>query len=480
MGELARHWIDGAWATSESGAVAESINPSTGEVIGTFANGGTPEIERAIDAARRAFEESGWAHKPRLRAKVLLKFADLIEANHHELAVLLADEIGKPINGAHHEVAAGFKEFRYYAGLTRTIFGRTMEVDDGLFAWLAREPIGVSGIIVPWNAPVTLLVRSLAPALAAGCTSVVKAAGQSALINHAIFELLAQVDDMPAGVLNMIAETGSDVAKGMVASPEVDMISYTGSTHVGKIIMENAAGTLKRLSLELGGSAPVVVFADTNVDAMIPVIAKAGTVHAGQMCTAASRMIVHESRVDEVQDKMAQTLRAIRAGNAADPQTQLGPMIDVPNRERVKSLIAEAAKVDEVIVQGAVPDGDLAAGAFILPSLVAVKTQQSPLLVDEVFGPALSINTFTEEAEAITKANDTRFGLAASVWGGDLQQLQRAATKIKAGTVWINGHNRLMAEAETGGYKESGIGRLHGVEALDSFLQTKHISWELK
>ena len=476
--KVAEHWIDGAWLSSETGGVAESINPSSGKVLGSFADGIAADTERAIQAARTAFDKTPWANKPRLRAEVMLKFADLIEANQEALADLLADEIGKPIAGARHEVAAGFKEFRYYAGLTRTIFGRTMEVDDGLYAWLAREPIGVAGIIVPWNAPVTLLVRSLAPALAAGCTTVIKAAGQSALINHAIFQLLAQVEDVPKGVINMLAEKGSDVSKTLVASPEVDMISYTGSTKVGKLIMEASASTLKRLSLELGGSAPVVVFSDTDVDSMIPDIAKAGTVHAGQMCTAASRLIVHESRVDEVQSKLANALQAIRLGNARDPQTQLGPMIDIPNRERIKALV-DSATTDEVILRGHVPEGDLAAGAFIEPSLVAVKSAASPFLADEVFGPALSIDCFIDEEEAISKANNTRYGLAASVWGNNLKQLQRVATKIRAGTVWINGHNRLMAEAETGGFKESGIGRLHGVEGMEAFLQTKHISWVL-
>jgi len=480
MDGLAKHWINGAWVHSSDMKTAHSINPSTGEVMGTFADGGLPDVQQAIQAARHAFDNSHWAHKPRLRAQVLLAFADAIEAEKESLAQMASAETGTPISGSRHEVAAGIGEFRYYAGLCRTIFGRVTEIDSGLYAMLAREPVGVAGIIVPWNAPVTLLVRSLAPALAAGCTAVVKAAGQSALTNHAVFQALSRVEDLPAGVLNMLAETGSTVSKELVASPDVDIISYTGSTATGKLIMEAAASTMKRLSLELGGSAPVLVFEDADIDRMAPVIATHGTIRAGQMCTAASRLIVHRTRVDEVQDKLARALGTVRVGLPGDPQVQMGPMIDVPNRDRIYNLITETARHDEVLVHGTIPDGELAKGAFILPSLVAVRSESSPMLQDEVFGPALSVNQFDEESEAITKANDTRYGLAASVWSKDMQRAQRVATKIRAGTVWINGHNRLMAEAETGGYKESGIGRLHGVEGLDTFLHTKHISWHME
>lgn len=473
----AQSWIDGRWI--DSAQKGESINPSSNQVLGTFADSSRSQVEEGIAAARRAFEQSAWAHKPRLRSSVLLAMADALEKQHHELAWLLAAENGKPISSAHHEVAAGFKELRYYAGLTRTIFGRVSEIDDGLYAMLAREPLGVTGIIVPWNAPATLLVRSLAPALAAGCTTVVKAAHQSSLLNHAIYELLVSVEGVPAGVLNMFTESGHEGAKLLVASPEVDIISYTGSTHVGKLIMRDAASTLKRISLELGGSAPVVIFEDADLDKMAPDIAKAGTAHTGQMCTAASRVIVHESRVDEAQAKLSNALQNRVMGVATEKTTQMGPMIDNANRDRIDKMLSEAATTDEIILRGSIPTDSLANGAFISPSLISVGSTDSPLLRDEVFGPALSIDTFGDEAEAISKANNTRFGLAASVWSADMQRAQRVSTKIKAGTVWINGHNRLMAEAETGGYRESGIGRLHGVEGLESFLQTKHISWHL-
>ena len=470
-------YIDGEWM--ESGERRQSIDPSTGDVVGSFVTADTDQVQQAIAAARRAYDESAWSSRPRLRARILLEVADRLEHDQERLAHLLASENGKPLAGARHEILAGISEFRYYAGLTRTIFGRMLEVEDGLHAWLAREPIGVAGIIVPWNAPVTLLVRSLAPALAAGCTAVVKCAPQTALISHAMFEHLTAGDGLPRGVLNLFTEFGSEGSQILVASPEVDIISYTGSTRTGKSIMEAASGTLKELSLELGGSAPVVIHSDADLDRMVPDIARAGTMYAGQMCTAPSRLIVHTSRLDEVQSRLAMALKQIVVGPALAQGTHMGPMIDVPNRDRVRELVAEAARSDEVVLLGEVPGGELSVGAFLEPSLVAVRTPDSPLLRDEVFGPALSLDSFTDEEEAITKANNTRYGLAASVWSQDLQRALRTARAVRAGSVWINGHNRLMAEAETGGYKESGVGRLHGVEGLETFLQTKHISFYL-
>jgi betaine-aldehyde dehydrogenase len=477
MSNAALHWINGKWTSSADGAQAESINPATGEVLGIFAAGGQVEAEAAIAAARHAFERTGWAHQPRVRAAALLDFANRLETARPELARRLTAENGKLLKDAEHEISAGVSESRYYAGLARNIFGRVTEVDHGLYAMLTREPMGVAGIIVPWNAPITLLVRSLAPALAAGCAVVVKAAPQTALVNAEVFKLLAAVDGLPPGVVNVINETGSKAAETLVASPEVDIISYTGSTQVGKQIMAAAAGTLKRLNLELGGSAPVVIFDDADLDRAIPVITRAGTVMAGQMCTAASRVLIHPSRLAEIRHGLKTTLEGVVVGPGEDTASEMGPMIDMANRERIRSLVDEAEQTSEVVLRGQVPGGRLAHGAFIRPSLVAIRNQGSPLLGRELFGPVLTLDTFEDEDEAVQKANNTRYGLAASVWTGDLKRAQRVARKIQSGTVWINAHNRLFAEAETGGFKESGFGRLHGVEGLEAFLQTKHISW---
>ncbi|MFN8458414.1 MAG: aldehyde dehydrogenase family protein, partial [Anaerolineae bacterium] len=386
-------------------------------------------------------------------------------------------ENGKLLGSAEVEITKAVSEARYYAGLARNIFGRITELDPNLYAILAREPLGVAGIIVPWNAPITLLVRSLAPALAAGCTVVVKAAPQTALVNAEVFKLLAEVKGLPPGVVNMVNEAGSEAAKTLVASPHVDLISYTGSTEVGKQIMAAAAGTLKRLNLELGGSAPALIFEDANLDQTIPAVARAGMVQAGQVCTAISRVLVQTTCAARVREGLKQALSEMALGPGEHPKTQIGPLIDLPNRERIRQLVAEAADTGEVILRGEAPGGELARGAFIRPSLVAVHSPHSPLLNQEVFGPVLSLDTFEDEEEAVQKANRSRYGLAASVWTADFKRGQRVAGRLKSGTVWINNHNLLFAEIETGGYKESGFGRLHGWEGLDAFLQTKSISW---
>ncbi|MBN1237599.1 MAG: aldehyde dehydrogenase family protein [Gammaproteobacteria bacterium] len=479
MAEFARHWIDGAWCESSNGARAVSFDPGTGEALGEFADAGPADAEPAIAAARRVFDRSDWRHGPRARSAVLLELADRLDAARPEVARRLAAENGKLIADCGHEIAGAASELRYYAGLARNIFGRVIELDRGMHAMLAREPVGVVAIIVPWNAPVTLLIRSLAPVLAAGCTAVVKAAPQTALVNAKVFELLASIDGLPPGAVNMLVETGSDVAKLLVGSADVDMISYTGSTRTGKRIMAAAAGTLKKLNLELGGNAPCVVFEDADLDRAVAGIARAALSHAGQVCVAASRVIAHRSIVEDLEERFRKRLSDVRLGLADDPAAELGPLIDRPSRDRVRQLVRDAAADGDVLLEGAEADGALAAGAFLSPSLVHVRSPGSPLLTDEVFGPVLSVQSFTDEDEAISKANDSRFGLAASVWTRDQQRGLRAAAAIRSGSVWLNGHMRLFPEIETGGYRESGIGRLHGVEGLEAFLQTKAVTYEL-
>jgi betaine-aldehyde dehydrogenase len=479
MSRMSKHWIAGQWVESADGASAESTNPSTGETLGRFSDACFADGEAAISSAQHALEKSSWAHQPRVRAQVLLDFADRLESGKTELAQALSQENGKLLGDAGHEIAAAISELRYYAGLARNIFGRVTEIDQGQYSMLAREPMGVAGIIVPWNAPITLLIRSLAPCLAAGCTTVVKAAPQTALVNAQVFAILSEIEAMPAGVVNMVAETGSDVARLLVDSPDVDVISYTGSTEVGKAIMAAGAATLKRMNLELGGSAPCMVFADADLDQTVAGIVRAGMSHAGQVCVAASRVLAEQSIADEFQSRLADALGALRLGVANEGGSQLGPLIDTASCERIEKLIDATRDVGDLMLQGARPGNGLSGGSFISPSLVRVTDPDAPLLQKEVFGPLLTIDTFADEDEAVKKANNTRFGLAASVWTSDRQRGLRLASSIKSGTVWINAHMKLHAEIETGGYRESGIGRLHGVEGLDEFLQTKHISWQM-
>lgn len=473
----AQHWIDGNWQNSFNGTVSHSINPATGLPIGDFADGGLLETNAAIAAARQAFEKTDWSHQPKLREKVLLEFANRMELELPALAQLLCADNGKLLSEAMGELNASVSELRYYAGLSRNIFGRITELEPGLFSNLTREPLGVAGIIVPWNAPVVLMVRSLAPALAAGCTAVVKNAPQTALISERIFRILSEVESLPSGVVNCFTETGSEGAKALVDSVNIDIISYTGSTEVGKHIMASGAKTLKRMNLELGGSAPCIIFNDADISNAAPALAKAGMFMAGQYCCSATRVLAHNSIIDELQSTLSSAIGGIVIGPGDNPNSQMGPMIDSSGRDRVMRLLADASQTDEIICLGKPLSGEYEQGFFLSPSLVFASNPKSPMYTSEVFGPVLIIDGFEDDDEAIAKANDTRYGLAASIWSADLRKSQRVANKIESGTIWINSHGRTFPEIENGGYKESGIGRLHGVEGLAEFMQTKHISW---
>jgi len=477
MTETAKHWIGGQWVDSAGGLIAESLNPATGKVIGGFADAGRADAKAAIASARHAFDRGQWPHQPRLREKVLLEFAARIEANLTDLAQLLTADNGKLLVESTGEINAAISELRYYAGLSRNIFGRIIELEPGLFSNLIREPLGVAGIIVPWNAPVVLMIRSLAPALAAGCSTVVKAAPQTAIANERVFRLLSEVSDLPAGIVNMFCETGSDGAKELVDSVDVDVISYTGSTEVGKQIMKAGAATLKRLGLELGGSAPCIVFEDADLDQAAPALVRAGMFMAGQYCCSATRVLAHNSVLEQTQEKLGNVMRALVVGPGNNPNSQMGPMIDDAGCQRVNDLLNNASQTDEILCRVESPGGDLESGFFLGPSLVHASNPESPLYTGEVFGPVLVIDGFDDEEEAITKANNTRYGLAASVWSRDSKLGHRVANQVQSGTVWINSHGRMFPEVETGGYKESGIGRLHGVEGLAEFLETKTVSW---
>jgi acyl-CoA reductase-like NAD-dependent aldehyde dehydrogenase len=408
-----------------------------------------------------------------------MAMADRLEAGQAALAALLTAENGKLLTDSAMEVANAASMCRYNAGLARNLFGRVTEIERGLMAMLPREAIGVAGIIVPWNAPIGLLFRSLAPALAAGCTVVIKPAPQTALVTARALAAVLECGALPPGVVNLVLETGSDAARALVASPAVDVISYTGSTAIGKRIVADGARTLKRLNLELGGITPAILLRDADVERALPALVKAGMIFAGQQCVAVSRVLVQRSRVDEVVERLADRLAKLVVGSGAEQGTEMGPMIDALNRDRVDALVSGAAHEHEVILKGCIPDGTPAGSAFLRPSLIRLRGRDSELTREEIFGPVLTIDTFDDEGEAVAIANGTRLGLAASVWTGDLRRAQRMALELRYGTVWINQHGRFHHEVEIGGYKESGLGRLNGATGIDDFLQTKHIGWSV-
>ncbi|MCC7168487.1 MAG: aldehyde dehydrogenase family protein [Rhodospirillales bacterium] len=475
-----QQWIGNRWVESLESGLGKGVclNPATGSEVGTYDEAGAADAEAAIALARKTFETTNWARQPRLRAQVLLEFADRLEARKTDIAKMLVAVNGKLMHEAMVEPMGGASEIRYYAGLARNLFGRMAEIDTGCYSLLAREPAGVAGIIVPWNAPLLLLVRSLAPAMAAGCTSVVKLAHQTSLATKIVIEVLAEVKSLPPGVVSFLHESGSRVSETLVRSPEVDVVSFTGSSAVGKKIMAAGAGTLKRLSLELGGKAPSLVFPDCDRKKAVAAIAGAATVMAGQMCTAAGRVLVHQTIAKEFERDLKAAFENVVTGPGDDPASTMGPLIDRANRDRVQGIVEAAEKVGRMIVKGRPLDGNLASGAFLTPTLMAIEDVKSRFVQDELFGPVLNFETFADEAEAVERANATRYGLAASLWTADQARASRVSRALKSGTVWINSYNKLFAEAETGGYRESGFGRLHGVEGLNDFLQTKHVYFE--
>ena len=468
--------IDGVWQSAQSGRMVPSIDPSNGSVLGGYAASGRVDAEVAVAAARRAFDRPEWAQNARLRQMVMLRWADLMESRGEHLARLLTAENGKPLAQSRGEIVGSVSEIRYYAGLTRYIPGHVLEVEPGSFSTLLKEPAGVAGLIIPWNAPAVLLIRALTPALAAGCTVVIKPAPQTALVTAEIIKSLHEIEGLPKGVVNLLSEDGHEVAQHLVTSPDVDVISFTGSNATGQRIMAAAAPTMKKLSLELGGKSACLVFEDADVTDIAPKLAAAATIIAGQQCTAARRVIVHASRYGEMKQALSAALSRIKMGPGTDASSEMGPLIDEPSRAQVSRRISETMEMaDEVVLRGAAPTADLSKGFFLSPTLVAHRDTSAFFIQEEIFGPLVVIEKFEDEKEAVARANHTEYGLSASVWTRDGARAMRVARALRNGTVWINDHNKLFAEAETGGYRRSGLGRLHGYDALVDFTEIKHI-----
>ncbi|MGY2440946.1 aldehyde dehydrogenase family protein [Pseudomonas sp. SDO52101_S400] len=470
------NWIDGLWL--DSGVHHDSINPATYELIGRYAEGGEAEARQGIEAAQRAFTQTPWKDDRQLRAQVLLELADAFELNAAELIDTLALENGKIRPEAAFEVGMVPSKLRYYAALARTEYGRAAEPRPGRISLVIRQAVGVAGIIVPWNSPVVLMIRSLAPALAAGCTTVIKMPGQTAQTNALVARIMSEAPSLPRGVINLFNEQGAAGSIHLVESPKVPVISFTGSTGTGRAISAAGAQHLKRFGLELGGKTPMLVFNDADLDAVVPALVKALTVFAGQFCMTGSRLLVQRDIATALTERLAVRLEAVQVGPAADPASDMGPLIDKANVQRVNQVVEEAiAAGAQVIVRGGpVTDGPLARGAFYRPTLLRISDPEMAIVQRETFGPVLTLQIFDSEAEAIELANNSEFGLAASVWTRDIGCSLRVARELEAGTVWVNDWAVVYDEFEEGGFKQSGQGRLNGVAAMDDFVEYKHIA----
>ncbi|WP_433152623.1 aldehyde dehydrogenase family protein [Actinomadura nitritigenes] len=465
----ARNWIGGQWQDSIRRGL--STAPATGETIGSFADGGAEEARAAIDAARSAFTATGWSRDRDLRAAALSEFAQRMADRRDDLVELLSRENGKTLRDAGMEIDSTIPKLRYNAALALTDTGRSAEVKPGMYSMTLRQPLGVAGVIVPWNSPVVLAVRSFAPALAAGCTVAMKMPAQTAHTNALLFEIASSVQALPAGVLNGFTESGNAGAPLLVSDPGVDVVSYTGSTAVGKLIMAQAAAGLKPVSLELGGKSPMLVFDDADLDLAVPVLTAAVTTFAGQFCMAGSRVLVQQGIADRLRARLAASFEAVRVGPGHGPEVDMGPVIDRDAAERIDRMITEAESYAKAVVRG----GSSGPGAFVRPSLIEVADVSAPIVQQEVFGPVATFEVFGTEQEAIELANATPYGLAAGLWTRDVDRPLRVARELDAGTVWTNAWGIIHDQFEEGGFKHSGVGRLNGQRGLEEFQEIKHL-----
>ena len=472
----ARNWIGGEW--SEAGAGKQSTNPANGKGIGTYRDADAAVAQSAIDAASAAFRKDGWHNDPMLRATALSHMADAYAARLGDGIDTLCEENGKTRPEATFEASLIIRAYRFASGLALHTFGRVMDTIPGRQSMSIRQPVGVAGLIVPWNSPAYLSVRALAPALAAGCTAVIKFPAQAAQSAQIASEILSSVPELPKGVVNMFAESGADGARLLVSSPLVPVISFTGSTHTGRQIAQAAAVHLKRVGLELGGKTPHVIFEDADLNVLLPTLEKSSTVFAGQFCMTGSRILVQRGIAEKVTSGLAERLKRVKPGPAADSGSDMGPLIDLASVARVDAAVEAAIKSGaRVIVRGG-PSTDpaLAGGAFYHPTLLAVDDSSLPIVQAETFGPVQTIQVFDTEDEAVELANDTEYGLNACVWSRDVDLPLRVARRLEAGLVSINGWANLAVEFEEGGFKASGLGRLGGLASVEDYLEYKQIA----
>jgi aldehyde dehydrogenase (NAD+) len=470
--------IGGRWGDAAAGGTIDSINPNTGEVIGSFAAADSLDVDQAVGAARRAFEGPWARYTPAQRQQVLLDLADLIDAHYEELHLLDVIDMGRPV-GPTPRTAAQFclDTVRYYAGMAQAIHGETIPNSaDRRFTYTLREPVGVVGAITPWNGPLESILWKLAPPLATGCTLVLKPAEEASLTALRLGELIQELD-LPPGVVNVVTGYGETAGAALAAHPGVDKIAFTGSTETGRLIVHAAAGNLKRVSLELGGKSPNIVFADADLEGAATGAASAIFANTGQVCCAGSRLFVERSVEEELVGRISDIAGRLRVGDSLDPSTEIGPLVSARQLERVSGYIRSGQDDGACLAAGGarMTQGSLADGFYVEPTIFSAVADDMRIAREEIFGPVVSVLPFDSIDEALARANRTEYGLAAGVWTNDVKKAHRVSQALRSGVVWVNTYGDFDPAVPFGGYKTSGWGRELGAESLADYLNVKAV-----
>jgi phenylacetaldehyde dehydrogenase len=479
IGADGMQFIAGQWQPASGGQSLPTIDPATGTETARIAAASAGDVDAAVTAAQAAF--AGWRETtPAKRARILWAIADLMEAHIDELAELETLDQGKPLFvGRWAEIPGAIAQFRFFAGQAMAIEGHTIQnsidyqpAGKKVSSWTLREPVGVVAAIVPWNSPLVLTAMKLAPALAAGCTIVLKPAEDTSLTALRLAELMHDAG-LPAGVLNVVTGFGAETGAALANHPGVDKIAFTGSTQTGRAILDAAKTNFKRVTLELGGKSPTIVLADADLDLAIPGVANAIFFNAGQVCIAGSRLYVHRSIYDRVIDGVTAYAQGLVLGHGLDAATQMGPLVSARQAERVARFVDDARADGATVLTGGVRSGE--AGTFMTPTVVVDARPEMEIVREEVFGPVLVAQPFAEIEEVTAAANNSPYGLAASVWTESLSSAHRLSSALRAGTVWINSHAMYDASLPIGGMKASGWGRDSGKQAMDNYLEWKTV-----